>query len=319
MTERTTTVGTTTKKAPAPTHREEKATPTQTAEAIVNQTVEAATGTAVTITTADAMTDYSGDAGAGFESVGTNEFLIPFVRILQSNSPQCDEASGSYNPDARPGMIINTATGQMYSGKAGLAFVPVERDHTYPEFVPRDAGGGFVSVWTAHDPRIPDLKAAQGQFGRLKLENGNELTETFSLYGLATPVNEAGEMIDKMDLIQGVIGFSSTQIKTYKMITTRLISMIGSPPRYPIWAHVWIARTVPQKNKKGSFYGWSFGLRGGNPATAILRRDDPLYQQGKALHAALKAGTVRADYEKAAAGTADSTDGADTADEYIPF
>ncbi len=262
---------------------------------------------------------YADDAGAGFEDVGRDELLIPFLRVLQSNSPQCDETSGAYQADARPGMLINTATSELFDGKLGVLFLPVYRDHTFVEFVPRDAGGGFVGIWSADDPRLPALRAAQGQFGRLVLESGNELTETFSLYGLTARLTPGGDAIDPdAEVAQCVIGFSSTQIKAYKLVTTRLAGLIGSPkPKYPIFAHAWRVRSVPQKNKKGSFYGWTLGLLGGTPATALLKPNDPLYLHARDFHRLLKEGAARADYAAGApdAGNGDPAD----ADEQIPF
>lgn len=273
--------------------------------------------------------DYGADAGAGFENVGSDELLVPFIRILQALSPQCDEANGgaAFNPAARPGMVINTATAELFDGKRGFAYLPAHRDHTFPEFIPRDAGGGFVSVWSAADPRLPALQAAQGRFGKLALESGNELTETFSLYGLMVPFRESFDpargvpTLDDLDLdaaMQSVIGFTSTQIKTYRTIIARLAAVIGQPPRFPLFAHVWHVRTVPQKNKKGSFFGWSFGLLGaGVPQLARLRTSSGLYQQAKAFNELLRAGAVRANYA-AEGGGEDAGDSA-SEDGEVPF
>jgi hypothetical protein len=265
-----------------------------------------------------ALAEYGADAGAGFEDVGSDEILLPFFRPVDAKSKLVTEGEASYNPEAKPGMIVCTATGELYDGRAGVGYVPTYRDHQYVEWVPLDAGGGFVGTWDVTDPRIPALKAAQGQFGKLTLESGNELVETFSLYGLLVPMVN-GKLDEEQPAIGGLIAFSSTQIKTYKMITTRLAGLIGSPPRFPLFAHVWHLRTVPLKNKKGSWQGWVPGLYGGRPETARLKPGDPIYLQARDFYQLLKSGKARADFA-GAQGTAGTDDGgAMTGGEEIPF
>ncbi len=251
-----------------------------------------------------AADDYGADAGAGFEDVQPDEMIIPFKRILQTNSPQCEEGNPLYVDGAKAGMIINTSTSELYDGKVGLPFVPVRRDHNYVEYVPRDAGGGFVSIWAPDDPRIAALRKAQGQFGKLKLESGNELAETFYFYELdACPDGQ---------LLRAVTAFASTQIKSYKMVTTRLAGLIGTPPRFPLFAWRWRATTALQKNKKGTFYGWRITLDGDTPDDARLPANSDLYAQAKSFFQLLKDGAAKADY--AQAGTPDADGG-----EEIPF
>lgn len=286
--------------------------------ATVPPTEETRASTALTV-----ASDYAEDAGAGFEDVSSDELLIPFIRILQPLSSQCDEGSGSYIEGARPGMIITTATGELWSGKTGFLYLPVRREHHYVEFVPREAGGGFVGIWSPADPRIAELKAQHGAFGKLPLASGNELIETYSLYGLALPLTDTGEVSADAGVIQGVIGFASTQIKAYKMITTRLMGLIGSPPKFPLFAHAWHIRTVSQKNRKGSYYGWSAGLLHGDPRRALLRTTDPLYLQARDFFHLLRSGAAKADFAASGANVPDEvqTGGGevDPDGDHIPF
>jgi hypothetical protein len=264
---------------------------------------------------------YGDDAGLGFEGVGSHETLIPFIRILQPLSPQCTEGEPGYDPEAKPGMFVNTATGQFYEGRTtGLMFIPCARDHSFPEFTPRDAGGGFHGMWPASDPRIAELQKTQGHFGKLQLENGHELTETMSLFGLTLPMLPDGSPDHSAELGQVVFGFSSTSIKTYKMIITRLLSIIGSPPRYPIFAHAWVLRTVMAKNKKGSWFAPTLSLLGGSPKTALMKQSDPLYQQARGLALMIKEGHAKADFAADGGGSPSTGDGgAAGTDDEIPF
>ena len=59
-------------------------------------------------------------AGAGLENVDSESIAIPFLRVLQSNSPQCDEAQAEFMEGARPGMFLETVSGELFDGKRGI-------------------------------------------------------------------------------------------------------------------------------------------------------------------------------------------------------
>jgi len=250
--------------------------------------------------------DYSEDAGIGVENISRDELLIPFIRILQPLSPEVNETESKYVEGAKAGALINTATSELFDGKKGVLFIPVSRTHTFGEFVPRNSGGGFKGVWNDDDPRIPALRAAQGQFGKLALDNGNELVETYSFFGLVADAAEG--LSDDTFWQQAIIGFSSTQIRAYRMITARLVSLLGTPVKYPLWAFTWHLTTVGQKNAKGSFYGWRAALYGNAPTSALLKPSSASYQQAKSFHAFLQSGKAKPDYSTAGAQESDAED-----------
>ena len=66
------------------------------------------------------VADFEADAGAGMENVTADDLQIPFLSILQSNSPQLDESEGKYIDGAKAGMILNTVTNEIFDGKIGL-------------------------------------------------------------------------------------------------------------------------------------------------------------------------------------------------------
>ncbi len=111
--------------------------------------------------------DFGEDAGLGMENTTADEFTIPFITVLQTNSPQCDENEGSYIPGAKAGMFYNTGTGELINGKDGFIFVPVARDHNFAEFTPRNLGGGFVGTHAPDDDLVIMLRAKFGKFGKM--------------------------------------------------------------------------------------------------------------------------------------------------------
>ena len=260
--------------------------------------------------------DYGDDEGCGMENISRDEFKIPLMRILQSNSPQCKPVSAGGTEGAVAGMIYNTATGEMWSGENGLLFIPVDRDHNYIEYVPRDAGGGFVGTYDIDDPVVGNLREKQGKFGKLTMDSGNELVETFYLFGLIIPPDGT--------TIQGVVPFTSTQISKYQAFMTRYQSITypnaaGKKVRPPLWAHRWKLGTVYQQNKKGQFFGWTLKLKSEPPVSCRMRLDDELYQQGRAFYELLKEGKARVEHS-AGGGNPDGASGGGAAGgEEIPF
>ena len=79
-----------------------------------NEIAEQKASTALAI-----MSDLEQDAGAGFDGMTTEDYALPFLRLLTSTSPEVGEVDG-----ALPGMILNSVTGELFDGKKGIAVVP---------------------------------------------------------------------------------------------------------------------------------------------------------------------------------------------------
>lgn len=265
-----------------------------------------------------AVVDFGEDAGAGMENVQAGELKIPFLVILQKNSPQVNPPAQGGVAGAVAGMIFNTATGELHDGEVGLPFVPCYRDHKYLEFTPRNLGGGFVAIYEPNDPKVLDLVAKQGKFGRLwtgtkrneKGEplDGTEITETYSLAGIFPAPDGT---------FRAIASFASTQIKKYQAFMQRQTNMKYANPRStdaaplpavqpPLWAHRWRLRTQFEKNKKGDFFGWTLTLDSKNPdgteapyIKSLIRTSDPLYVDAKDFNAVMSGGKAKADYAKA--------------------
>jgi hypothetical protein len=192
--------------------------------------------------------NYGEDAGVGFEGTTANDLSIPFIGILQSNSPQID----GDNPveGAKPGMLYNTVTGELISGELGQAFIPVHYDRAFVEWTPRDKGGGFVGL---HDPNSELVKAEvekhKGQRGKIILSNGNELIETEYCYCLLL------EPDMKTPSGFAVLSLTSTKLTPFRKFKTSLFMLKGKPP---LFVNRGVLKTTKQKNEKGTFYNANF-------------------------------------------------------------
>lgn len=233
------------------------------------------------------VVDYGDDVGAGFENTTNDDMSIPFIQVLQSNSPQLKDVGDGGLEGAKQGQLHNTVTNQLYNGKEGLVLVPATTEHVHVEWKPRESGGGFVGI---HDSTSPVVQGKGKTFGKFKMENGNDLIETFYIYGV---------LLDGESVVgPAVIPFSSTKIKAYKDLMTRLntVQIITPSGRRnpPLFAHPLRMTTFADKNTKGDFYNVRLNSAAGNFVEGLLAPSHPAFAAAKQLREMVNGGTVKA-------------------------
>jgi hypothetical protein len=246
--------------------------------------------------------EYVADGEDGFGNTTAADYALPFVAVLQSNSPQCKPVDNGGIDGAVQGMLMNTVTGQLYKGKEGFAFVPALTEHCYVEWLKRDGGGqggGFVARHELESEFVKKLLAERQGFGKIEFtgQDGklHELVETFYTYGVI--VNEDGTT-EKV-----VIGWVSTKIKRYRQFLTMARSIQIVDPKSgrkitpPLFAHRFRVRTVLDKNPKGEFFNFVVGFDGKDAASCRLSPDDPVFQEAYALQMLVKTGAAKASYD----------------------
>lgn len=256
--------------------------------------------------------DYGDDAGAGFEGTKGSDLSIPFLGILQSNSPQVEDK----DPEgAESGMLFNTVTRELISGETGLVFLPCHKEGpVWVEWVPRNKGGGFVGL---HDPESDEVKNGEpimhpetGKPTR-KLRCGeNELIETYYVYGLILD-EDGGDTVGF-----AVISFTSTKIKPYRDWVTAMYTLKGKPPMFANRARI---RTTKQKNESGTFYNFRIDPFAETWAKSLINpaEQGDLLTQAKDFREMVVSGMARAAFETERA--AGDGGGAEPGDENPPF
>lgn len=242
-----------------------------------------------------AMEDYGADGGTGFEGMGSEDWSIPFLSILQSNSPQVESEDP---PGAKAGMLFNTVTQDMYDGDKGVVFTPCHFNRCYVEWVPRNKGGGFVGL---HEPSSPEVENAIAdndgrRFGKLHIGD-NELIETKYMYGLL--LDQQGGSVDGF----ATISFSSTKIKPFNDWLTAMRMVKGKPP---LFAHRARLMTTRQKNEHGTFYNFRIAPLSSSWSESLIRpsQTPELLQEAKSFREMVMSGEARAAFEtERAAGT----------------
>jgi hypothetical protein len=195
------------------------------------------------------------DAGSGFEHTDSDAYAIPFLAILQKGSPQCDEDDGAYIEGAKPGMLFNTVTAELYDGIKGVLVIPACFQHNMVEWVPREAGGGMRGIYKPGDPIME--KTVRDDRGRFVLPNGNYLADTRYHFAILLKENDEFEPV--------VISMSSTQIKKSRHWMTKMKSILlskedGSKFEAPMMSHIYRLTTISESNDQGSWKGWKIEL-----------------------------------------------------------
>lgn len=239
------------------------------------------------------FSDYSADAGQGFESQNRDDQAVPFLAIIQSNSPIIETKA-----TARPGMLFNTVTQDVFDGKdAGVAFIPVKTEKYFVEWKPREQGGGFVKMHEVTSDLVASITSEQ-EFGKYKMIKGdlgsNDLVQTFYVYGIL--INDEGFTTPI------IMAFTSTKIMAYKNWMNKANSIQMKLPDgrilnsrdFPLYAHRYRIKTISQKNAKGSFYNYTVALDGNTAAEARLPTNDALYHQAREFYKFVAGGKVKA-------------------------
>lgn len=201
------------------------------------------------VNTLPATMNLEEDAGAGFENADRDSYAIPFLVVLQTNSPQCDDDSDAHIKGARPGMFMNTATMETFDGKKGVELVPAHFARRFVEWAPRDSGGGFRGEHRAEDVNTNELE--RDDAGRFVNDDGNYLMDT--RYHYCVMITDDGP-------ISLLFALSSTQIKKSKgwmsrMSNLKLTNKAGKKFTPAMFSHAYLVTTVSESNEKGSWKG----------------------------------------------------------------
>ncbi|MBU6428925.1 MAG: hypothetical protein KGR26_07945 [Cyanobacteria bacterium REEB65] len=258
---------------------------------------------------------YGADAGAGFEGQTSEDVSIPFIRILQPLSAEVQKEDGP-----KAGAFLNTATGETISGKDGFDFVPAFTKHTLVEWVPLDKGGGYVGEHELDSQIAQDVRANQ-PLGKYKHpSNGNDLVETFYVFGQALGADGNG--------FPAVMAFASTHIKSYKDWMFRATSIVvdlgngRKQTKLPLFSHAY--RFTSERVEKNGFTWYVPIIRfaGGMAEAARLSPRSDMYVSTRAIKEAVSAGRLRADASKLSqeeGGVDASPKKGDTDAEHAPY
>lgn len=263
--------------------------------------------------------DYGDAAGMGRENVTGSDFAMPWIYLLQSNSPEVDGTIPERKIEgATAGMITDNLSRKLRKPDEGVFFIPCATDHKFVEWLPRGKGGGggagFMGQYEIHDPVVNHARQINQRDDKGILQNpktGNSLVETFYAVGLILNDPEDTEPSGF-----AMIAFSSTKIKVYKKGISELFKFHKD---VPLFAHRLRITGVPDKNPKGSFWNYAINpaIHVGTPEedriASLIKNEKgkmhPLIAAGMKLNKEYNAGQARVDYAAQSAGTTEAEDG----------
>ena len=119
------------------------------------------------------------DANTSFGNMDSDDYALPFLRVLGQLSPECNKRDAKYVDGAEPGMIFNTVTKQLYDGEAGVNIIPCYYKREYVEW--SDRGEGTTAPVAIHSVDSGIIKEATRDASyKDRLPNGNYLENTAS-------------------------------------------------------------------------------------------------------------------------------------------
>lgn len=189
---------------------------------------------------------------------GRQDLAIPFLRVLQSNSPQVNRDDPKYVPGAEAGMFINTVSNQLWEGReVGVMVAVVAYQRSYTEWKPRGQSGqsgGFVKDWGSDDTNYKRANPVPAKKNRMATPEGTEMVQSGNYFVFA--VNPQTGAYSQM-----LLSLAGTQlkksrrwnslIKTEQMIHPNTQQPFTPPPFFRLYR----LTTVHEQNDQGNWKG----------------------------------------------------------------
>ena len=238
--------------------------------------------------------NWEDDAGAGTEGADKSSFAIPFITMLQAQSPQL--VGEAPMEGAKAGRFINNITNEIFDY---VEFIPASFQRTFirwganrggykGDFSPIDVETGRVEGMTNHNGRyLMDVPVGQPIFAPTGQALYDELVDTRNHFVLYKAKNGSWQ--------PAIMSLSSTQIKKSK----RLMSLItgieitkkeGSTYNPPSFSHIYVASATFEKNTKGSWWGWDFKVQ-----RPLNSQEAQTYAKAKIFSKSVTDGTIKSE------------------------
>jgi hypothetical protein len=222
------------------------------------QEIAAAQQTAVVGITDEELMEF---AGAGV-STDMRDQITPFIRIIQTNSPEANKRDDKYIEGAEAGDMFFKDTLQLVKGEKGFEMCVFHRENALVEWVPRTeggGGGGFVGQYPATHQILKTAKRNDKRV--LILPNGNELRETVYFFGF----------LPEFENRLGILSMSRSNLRTAREWNS-LMNALKFPNGavMPAFVRTYRVTTTYEKNDSGDYF--RFGARVEKAPSADLMR-----------------------------------------------
>lgn len=261
-----------------------------------------------------------GASGIGMQHVRPEDLAIPFLAVIQSNSPQRKKQDGAYITGADEGMVFNTVTGELFDVTPGndvLTVILCGFKKKLLHWRDRDQGGGMLGQYEIDDPITRD---AERKGGRMVLPDGTYLVETAEHYCLVVYKDGSVKRV--------VVAMSSTQLKKSRrwmtMVSEKQLRHPATGQYFtpPPFAYMYSLSTQAESNDQGDWHGWK--IADGGPLDLTTDDGRALFGLAQAFAKSVDKGDIKTSERRGDDHAADSAAGGakrqhDVSHEDIPF
>lgn len=222
-------------------------------------------------------------AGRGV-STDRDDKIIPMIRVLQSQSPQCLKQKPEYlGKDAEAGVFwFKGAAKELVDGKVGFEFIPCYFTKAWLQFDgPRDKSPNFVA---RHEDRakrpadVPGLELDEDGYDYVN-KAGHRWSLSREFYGL---VRFKGSKLWGMWLLP-FSGGGHTTAREWQTLMDNFVLPSGRPE--PSYNRRYLINTIPKSNSSGDWFGMRY----------VMQEEvtDDEFDLAEAFHLACASGAVR--------------------------
>lgn len=185
--------------------------------------------------------------GSGFEAINLDTMAIPFIRIIQDLSPQMKKTKPEYNPEAEPGMFVNTVNGKLYKGSIKVIIGRYER-------IFLEWGTTRGKLMGVHSPETIELDTT------LMRDENNKLVNPANMHSFQDCYTYYVVLPDALEEGICIFSMTSTSIKEAKKLNRNLMHTMlpGGNKRALPYFMVWEITPTLMSNEKGEWFGPSF-------------------------------------------------------------
>ena len=220
------------------------------------------------------------DAAESNPEMSAGDVALPYLYILQANSPQVNPGRSEYVEGAQASMLYNNVAGMAYEAREnGVMFVPCAYERRYVEWVHRDVGGGWVADYDLASDIMSKTKPDDK--GKPRLENGNVIVETAYHYGLVMDP-------DTSNWSQCVIPMKSSALKKNRAWNNSIVTskIPGTEIQAPWWLFPYNIRTEMESKGEDSWFNFR-----------IVKHEEPVssavYANAKAFAELVNSGSIK--------------------------
>lgn len=227
------------------------------------------------------QSDRSADAGLGFEHFNpSKDQKIPFIQIIQKQSPELEKTDPKYIKGAEAGDLFNSASRKLYKVSdpetPKVKFIPCGHVRVHNEWNKRDKGGGYIKTYM--DGQEP--KTQPGLDGQKKVKELVEDTD----HCLVETVMFCVQVLDPDDgAYEAVISMFGGSLGSSRDFTSKLkarkIGGENNTPKYtpPVMDNLCALGTTLKEFNEGKAYIFTTDIIG--------RTEDASYAEAKQVHA----------------------------------